>query len=218
MSPSSVGNVMMLHVNNTGYAFFTFLLEKKKKKPPILGPSVGYCLELQELSFLDIHLLIPCVFCECGDDLSKTRSTAAFDTCRPDAHTRVPDKQVTGTMKQRNCGRHMIEPPPFGEADQSQTDRGLQDYAVWQSHCIPQEPRGLRPDGIMCLTPWPRLWNATNTFSDWLQAKSSLLICSCTREYAFHRLVLNHQSRWILEQWLVCSGTPHISSIFIRQE
>lgn len=36
-------------------------------------------------------------------------------------------------------------------------------------------------------------------------------------EYAFHRLILNHQSRWILEQRLVCSGIPHISSTFIRQ-
>lgn len=26
---------------------------------------------------------------------------------------------------------------PFGEANQSQMDRGLQDYVVWQSHCIP---------------------------------------------------------------------------------
>lgn len=26
---------------------------------------------------------------------------------------------------------------PFGEANQTQMDRGLQDYAVWQSHCIP---------------------------------------------------------------------------------
>lgn len=77
---------------------------------------------------------------------------------------------------------------------------------------------GLRPDGIICLTPWPRLWNATNTFSGWLQAKSYLLLFSCIQEHAFHKLVLNHQSRWILDQWLVGPGTCHISSTFIRQK
>lgn len=143
---------MMFRVNNRRYTSFTFLLGKKNKKP-ILGPSVGCCLELQELSFLDIHLFIPCVFCECGDDLSKTHFTAAFNTCRPDAHTEVPDKQVTGTMKQRNGGRHVIELPPFGEADQSQADRGLQITLCDKATAFPQEPRGLRPDGITCLTP-----------------------------------------------------------------
>lgn len=72
---------------------------------------------------------------------------------------------------------------------------------------------GLRPDGIICLTPWPRLWNATNTFFDWLQAKLYLLTLSHTLAYVCLSQAGSKSSKEVdtlKERW-VCSGTPHIS-------
>ena len=78
-----------------------------------------------------------------GDDCSKKCLPAVLDTYKPTAHAEDPQELDIGAMKQRDGGQQVIEQMkqqnflPFGEADQSQMDRGLQDYVVWQSHCIP---------------------------------------------------------------------------------
>lgn len=66
--------------------------------------------------------------CQIFADQLPTQKTPINKTLGLQSKEMVGNTWQTDTKQQRFL--------PFGEADQSRMDWGLQDYIVWQSHCI----------------------------------------------------------------------------------